>query len=182
MKRLLVLHGWGADSRSNWFPWLKATMEEKGHNVYCPDLPDTETPNLERWLRAAEIAAPFDRTLSAVGHSLGGTTLLRLLEKLGESEKIETAVFVSGFAADIGIEELQNFVEKPFDWEKIRKKAKRFIVMHSDDDPVVPVALGKEIASRLKATFITEHGCGHLNAGIGDFTYPRIVDALEEKL
>lgn len=182
MKRLLILHGWGADSKSNWFPWLEKIMEERGYIVYCPDLPDTETPNLERWLKAAEIAAPFDGTLSAVGHSLGAATLLRLLERLGESERIDTAVLVSGFAADIGIEELRNFVEKPFDWEKIRKKAKRFVVMHGDDDPVVPAALGAEIASRLKATFISEHGCGHLSAGIGDFTYPRIVDALEKKL
>jgi len=181
MMRVLILHGWGADSTSNWFPWLKSTLEKNGFVAYCPDLPNSEMPELEEWLKAASIARPFDSTLSVVGHSLGATAILRLLESLGEKEKIGTAVLVSGFARDLGIAEIGSFLKKPFNWEKIRKKAEKFFVLHSDNDPTVPVYFGREVADNLGGEFILEHGCEHLNAGIGNFTYPRIVELLREK-
>lgn len=181
VKRVLILHGWGADSGSNWFPWLKKTMERRGFAAYCPDLPDSEMPQLPEWLKAAEIAKPFDSTLSAVGHSLGAVTLLRLLEGMGKKEKIDKAILVSGFARDLGIEEIRKFIEASFDWDKIRKKAKKFFVIHGANDPVVPVEFGKEVADKLAAEFILERNGWHLNAGAGDFTYPRVAELLEGK-
>lgn len=178
LKRVLILHGWGANSKSNWFPWLKKTLEER-YVVYCPDLPNSFTPKLSEWLEAAKIARPFDETLSIVGHSLGSVLLLRLLEELGEKEKIDKAIIVSGFARDIGIPLIKGFVARPFKWEKIRKKARRFFVLHSDNDPVVPLELGKEVAQKLNAEMIIEKNGGHLNLGIDEngrqsFSYYRL--------
>jgi len=185
VKRVLILHGWGANSKSNWFPWLKETLEER-YIVYCPNLPNSLTPKLSEWLEATKVARPFDENLSIVGHSLGSVLLLRLLEDLKEKEKINKAIIVSGFARSIGIPLIKEFVARPFKWEKIREKARKFFVMHSDNDPIVPLELGKEVAQKLNAELIIEKNGGHLNLGIDEngnqsFSYPRLAKIIESE-
>lgn len=182
MKRVLIVHGWGANGQSNWFPWLARQLKKSGVVAYSPNLPKSIWPNSQEWLaEMRKIAQPMDRTLSVVGHSLGSVALLRLLESFSENEKIEKAIFVSGFARDLGISALASFFSKPFDWSKIKRGAEEFFVIHSDDDPVVPFEFGKELAEKLSARFIVEHNLGHLNAGIGDCTYPLLLDLLGAK-
>ncbi|MEM4166387.1 MAG: alpha/beta fold hydrolase [Candidatus Bilamarchaeaceae archaeon] len=179
---MLILHGWGANSESNWFPWLKKTLEKKGITVYAPDLPNSIWPNADEWInKIKKTASPFDNSLSIVGHSLGTVAALRTLETLDKKEKVERVILVSGFAKDLGVAPLSSFFKKPFDWKKIKQKSDSFIVIHSEDDEVVPFEYGKELAHKLDAKFITERQLGHLNAGIGNFTYPRIVELLGAK-
>lgn len=115
-----------------------------------------------------------------IGHSLGCPTILRLLERFEKGEKVKAAILVAGFAKDLHIPELQNFVYKEFDWEKIRKGAKKFIVISSDDDPFIELAEGERIANLLGAEFIVERGAGHINEGSGFTEYPRLLALLAE--
>ncbi len=179
--KLFLFHCWGGDSRSCWSGWLADRMREKGSEVIAPDFPDPSTPRLEEWLSAVRSHVErFDDEWVLAGHSLGCPTILRLLESFAPDEKAKAAILVSAFAKDLGIPEIRNFVDKPFDWDKIRAGAGRSIVINSDNDPYIEIGEGKRLAGLLGAEFIVEHGAGHINEGAGFGPYPRLLSILEE--
>lgn len=184
--KIFIFHCWGGDSRGCWRGWLADELRRKGVEVVAPDFPETNNPRLSAWLPVARRTVPkFDPRDDwvLVGHSLGCPTILRLLESMKdggkEGERVKAVVLVSGFARDLGIAEIRTFIDKPFGWEKIRKKADRFVVINSDNDPYVPLAEGERVAKLLGAEFVVEHGAGHINEGSGFTKYPRLLELLQ---
>jgi len=180
--KAFIFHCWGGDSRGCWRGWLADELRRKGVEVVAPEFPDTDNPRLPAWLPVARRTVPkFDPSAEwvLVGHSLGCPTILRLLENLKEGEKVKAAVLVAAFAKDLGIDEIRTFIDKPFDWEKIKKKAGKFVIVNSDNDPYVPLAEGERVAKLLGAELIVEHGAGHINEGSGFTRYKRLLELLE---
>lgn len=97
MKNALILHGAGNNSQGNWFPWLKSNLEKKSWNVCSPDLPNPDAPNF-RWIETifSNESWKFNADSAIIGHSAGATLILRILERLPEGVKIDTAVQVAG--------------------------------------------------------------------------------------
>ncbi len=143
MKRVIIVHCWGGSSNYCWYPQVKKDLEEKGFQVEIPAMPETNLPKLSLWLpKLQKVIGISDEELYLVGHSAGVITILKYLENLSQGQKIGGAVFVAGFIDDLGYPELKNFFERPLQFEKIKQKAKRFIVIHSDNDPYVDVRYG----------------------------------------
>jgi predicted alpha/beta hydrolase family esterase len=154
-------------------------MREKRVEVISPDFPNTNEPSLPEWLSETRNQVPkFTSDWVLVSHSLGGPTILRLLESLEDDEKVGTVILVAAFAKDLGIPEIREFVEKEFNWEKIKSKADRFIVINSDNDPFIELEEGKRLANLLGAEFIVEPGAGHINEGSGFTSYPRLLEII----
>ncbi len=113
-----------------------------------------------------------------IGHSLGGLFLLRVLERL--PNPIFAAFFVS---APIGIKPIRyydsdyRFSGFSFNWRLIKSKAKYFSVFHSDNDPYVSLANGKELAKKLRVKLNFIPNAGHLNAESG---YAKLNELLQE--
>jgi len=180
--KFFLFHCWGGNGRSCWSGWLQDELSVSGFasRVLSPDFPETENPKLETWLATARRLVPRFKPEDGwvlVSHSLGGPAILRLLESFAPGEKVKAVILVAGFARDLGIPQIRNFVEKEFEWEKIRNGAGRFIVISSDNDPFIPLAEGKRMAKTLgkKSEFIIEHGAGHINEGAGFTSYPRLL-------
>ncbi len=178
--KAIIVHGWGADSSSNWFPWLKSELEKIGIETYCPDLPNSNLPKKEEWVKTLHSLAKFDGKIILIGHSLGCPAILRLLESLGKGENAAAAILVSGFAEDIAIPQIRNFTEGGFDFRKIRASCKEFFVINSDNDPYVPLEIGKTLAKSLNSELIIEHGMGHINAGDGHLEYRRVLEIVRK--
>lgn len=179
--KVLILHGWGADSQSNWFPWLKNELEQNGIEAYCPDLPNTNYPKKDAWLSAIrELVPKFNEKDDwvLVGHSLGCPTILHLLETFGNGEKVRAAILVSGFAADLGIPDIRDLLNGGFDFKKIKKCAKEFIIINSDNDPYVPLDVGKQLADSLGTNLLLEPGEGHINIVHEEFKYDRVLNII----
>jgi predicted alpha/beta hydrolase family esterase len=177
--KAFIFHCWGGDSRACWRGWLADQLREKGIEVVAPDFPDANNPSLEQWLATVRGKVPkFDEDWILVSHSLGGPTILRWLETFDENEKAGTVILVATFAKDLGIPEISNFVEKDFNWEKIKKKADKFIIINSDNDPFIELSEGERIAKLLGAEFIVEHGAGHINEGSGYVKYDRLLQLI----
>lgn len=169
MPNAFIFHGTSGYPEENWFPWLKKKLQARGYNVIIPQFPTPENQTPEAWIQVFDQYKNFYTPDTIVfGHSLGGTFLLRLLEK--SPIKIKAAYFI---ATPIGILPIKNyetdkpFLKKPFNWGKIKTKAERFIVFHSDNDPFVSLENGKNLAQNLNTdlTFIPK--AGHFNKSAG---------------
>lgn len=180
-KRIIIIHGWEASPQANWFPWLKENLEKIDCEVTVPAMPNADSPVMAEWLaKLKEVAVSPDENLYLVGHSLGVITILRYLESLSEDRQIGGAVLVAGFPESIGYKEINSFFEKPLNYEKVKKSAKKFIAIHSDNDPYVPMKNGELLRDKLGAELIVIERAGHLNAGDGYGQLPQALDKLKE--
>ena len=173
--RVIVFHGWGSNSKDNWFPWLKAELEKTGINVIVPDLPNTNNPKLSEWMNSSEkLKITPDDIL--VGHSLGSVLILRLLERY----KVKSAYLVSSFHIYLGIPEIKDFTEKPFDFEKI--KDNKITMLSSDNDPFIDFKIAKELSELLECRIIKFHNMEHLSRGTDNFKFPELLAMINEDL
>lgn len=175
------MHGWGGTHPLHWQNWLKKkAIESKKYRVLFPLMPKPSFPILSEWLETLQKKIPSaDESLILVGHSLGCPTILRHLEKSPEGQKAGLVVLVAGFARPLGIPEIDDFVEEPFDWKKIKQNAKRFVVVFSDNDPFIPVKESLFLANSLGVKPVIEKNAGHITAP--DFgEYPRIWNLIEQ--
>jgi predicted alpha/beta hydrolase family esterase len=180
--KVFIFHCWGGDSRGCWRGWLADELRSKGAEVVAPDFPETNNPRLSAWFPVVRETVPEFKPEDEwvlVGHSLGCPTILRLLESMKEGEKAKAVILVAAFAKDLGIDEIRTFIDKPFDWKKIKKKADKFVVINSDNDPYVPLAEAERVAKLLGAQFIVEHGAGHINEGSGFTKYPKLLEIID---
>lgn len=177
--KAFIFHCWGGDSRGCWRGWLADELREKGWEVIAPDFPDTMHPDLGEWLKKTrEQVSRFDGDWVLIAHSLGCPTILRLIETFKDDENVKAVFLVAAFAKDLGIPEIRSFVDKDFDFERIRKGAGEFHVVNSDDDPFIPLEEGERLARMLGAKLIVEHNGGHINEGSGYTSYPRLLELL----
>ncbi len=143
MKRAFIVHCWDGYPDYCWYPQVKRDLEAKGFKVEVPAFPETEAPKLEKWLPVLKekIGVP-DKDTFLIGHSVGCVTILRYLEALAPREKIGGVVLVAGFTDNLGFDELKNFFATELPLDQIKEKASRFVAIHSDDDPYVPLRHG----------------------------------------
>lgn len=162
MNRVYIVHGWEGKPNYCWFPDTKRQLEERDFDVSVPAMPNPKYPVYEEWLHTLQetVGTPDENTV-LVGHSLGCIAILRYLEQLPDDQRILGAVLVAGFSDDLGIPELGSFFPEPFDFPRIRSRAKHFSFIHSDDDPWVPPRYGKILQDNLGGNLIMKQGFGH---------------------
>jgi predicted alpha/beta hydrolase family esterase len=180
-KRLIIIHGWEGHPEEGWFPWLKAEMEKRGWSVQVPAMPNPAQPEQSRWVpHLATIAGEADQNTFMAGHSLGCITILRFLERLSEKESIGGAVLVSGYDNPLKYKELKNFFHDQILWDQIKKKCKKFVTIHSEDDPYVPVQNSDSFKGKLGSKAVVVNGFRHFSGSDGVTNVPPILKELLE--
>ena len=184
MRTAFIFHGTEGYPEENWFPWLKKELERIGFSVIVPQFPTLKNQSLESWLKVFE---QHEHLLSPdtilIGHSLGGAFLLRVLEKY--NVKIRAAFLV---AAPIGILPIKNydsdklFVLQPFDWQKIKSRAGKFAIFHSDNDPFVSLGNGEELARQLGTKLTLVPNAGHFNTKSGYTKFELLLEKIKESI
>lgn len=178
MSTVFLFHGTAGSPKSNWLPWLKTELEERGHRVIVPAFPHAEKPDLESWKRHFEQWTHLvDDSTVLVGHSLGGAFALRLIE---ETPKTLAATFlvasVSGPMGNAFDPILTSFIDHPYDWVRIRAHCQSFCVLHADDDPYIRLEQAESMAKNLGTTITLIPGGRHLNAEAGYIQFPQLRD------
>ena len=111
-------------------------------------------------------------------HSLGCITILRYLEGLAPGKEIKGAVLVGGFTDPLGYKELENYFQKPINWEKIKHHCRNFTAINSDNDPYVPLKHVDVFRESLGAKVIIEHGKGHMSVDENMIELPSVLEAI----
>jgi len=78
----VILHGYTGSNQTNFIPWLKAELEQRGARVQAPQLPNTDNPTEVEQVQYVLDHVQFDENTVLIGHSLGGLVAMRVLEKL----------------------------------------------------------------------------------------------------
>jgi predicted alpha/beta hydrolase family esterase len=180
VKRAFLIHGWEGHPEEGWRPWLKGELEKRGFTVIAPAMPDTGNPKLDAWLEHLKrVVGEPDKDCYLVGHSLGCITILRYLESLSEGQEIGGAVLVAGFTTNLGYDEIASFFETPIDWGKINAHCKKFVAIHSDNDPYVSIHYGREIfKQKINAEVIIEHNMKHFSGDDGINELPSVLESV----
>ncbi len=165
MKKALILHGTDDSHLANWFPWLKDQLEFKGFQVWVPDLPRAEKPNLKRYNQflLSNSPWPVDQDTILIGHSSGAVAILGLLQALPPEIQVNTCYLVSAFKDTLGWDALDEFFNIPISFKKIKSKASKFIFIHSDDDPHVPLEHAQYLSKQVAGQLIIKKGQKHFS-------------------
>jgi hypothetical protein len=178
-KRAFIIHGWEAVPESNWFPWLKGELGERGFEVKVPAMPNTYHPVCSEWLAYLKrIVGASDKNTYLVGHSLGVITILRYLEALPLEQKTGGALLVAGFPEPIGFDELDSFFTSSLNYEKIRNSTEKITAIHSDNDPYVPLKNGEILRDKLGAELVVVPGGDHLTCGKESMELPVVLESV----
>lgn len=165
VKRVFIIHGWEGSPKTGWKPWLKTKLEKLGFKVFAPQMPNASHPKMKEWINhLTKIVGLPDKDCYFIGHSLGCITILRYLESLKECQ-IGGAVLVAGFTSNLGYEELESFFTKPVDWASMKAHCKKFVAIHSDNDPYVSLHYGDFFKENLEAEVIVQHNMKHFSEG-----------------
>lgn len=188
MKRAVILHGTKGDHTENWFPWLKNELEKLGYEVWVPDLPHADRPNMSRYNEFLLSQGWDFQDNLIVGHSSGSVAILGLLQALPETAKVNTAILVGSFterlAKDPSWDMLTELFYKPFDFESIKKKAGQFIFVHSDNDPFCPLEQAQELHAKLGGEFVLMPGMGHFTMKLDQRfdKFPELLQLIKQKV
>ena len=171
-KRIFIIHGWGGHPEDDWFPWLKRELEGKGFEVYVPQLPQPEKPEIDKWISkiSEAVGSPDERTYF-LGHSMGCQAIARYLEAPPDGAMVGGAVFVAGFFKGLtnigeGAEEKEverEWLDTPIDLSKVKSHLKKSIAVFSDNDPFVPLENQEDFKEKLGSEIIAEHQMGHFS-------------------
>ncbi len=184
MANAYIIHGTGGHPLENWFPWLKDELERIGCRTVVPQFPTPENQTPENWFRVFdEYKKEFGSETLLIAHSLGSAFALRMLEHY--PNRIKAAFLV---ATPIGVRPIKNwegdqpFIGKPFNWERIKTNAGKAFVFHSEDDPMVGIYNGIELAGKLNAEFIRLPNAGHFNAKAGYTKFDLLLEKIKTVL
>lgn len=188
MKNAIILHGTSCNPNSFWQPSIKKFLQKKGYNVWVPQLPNADKPNLKEQLLFI-LGGEFNSETILIGHSAGCPLILSILENI--NVRISKAILVAGYARKLGKMEKQSLkklekdaepiLQEKYDWNKIKKNVKDIIFINSNNDPWgCNDEEGYYMFKKLGGTLIIREGEGHM--GSDSFNQPYKKFPLLEKL
>jgi predicted alpha/beta hydrolase family esterase len=170
----LILHGWQGSGPGHWQTWLAGRLRERGARVSYPDLPEPDSPRLDRWLEALdrELAAAPDK-LAVLCHSLACVLWLQHAQLTGsrEAERVLLVAPPSPTAELPGVEGFFPLAVEPVD---VARAAGSTEIVASDNDPYCPEGAEQLYGVSLELPVHVIDGAGHLNPAAGYGPWPQV--------
>ncbi len=180
MLNAIMLHGTSCTPDSYWQPQIRKFLVSKGYDVWAPQLPNPDTPDLDVQLPFVLKGGKFTERTVLIGHSAGSPLVLAVLESL--TQRINKAILVAGYARPCEPDRKpEPILKAQYDWERIRNNVRDITFINSDNDPWgCNHEEGKYMFDHLGGRLIVLHGEGHM--GSDTFKQPYKEFPLLEKL
>ena len=154
--------------------------------MWLPQLPNSDKPNTETYNKFLLSNPDFDfnEETIIIGHSSGAVEALSLLQHLPDNAKVKAVFLVSAFKDDLGWDALTGLFTEPFDLEKVKAKAEKFVFIHSDNDPYVPLEHAQYLAEQVGTELIVKSGQGHFNTELSEQykAFPELLELIEKNV
>lgn len=158
-KKIIFVHGYTSSSRADWYPNISVELNKFGVDYSIPDLPGGKYPYSSDWVKIIEKEVEnSSKPAILVRHSSGTRAVLLYLDKY--HKKVDTVILIAPLSNEIKNANRHNgdtypdFFDYKIDMKKIKKLARKFIIIHSRDDSELDykehgVALSKELGAKL---------------------------------
>jgi len=142
-------------------------------------MPSPTEPKCGDWVEEIQrhVDSSDGQDVFLVGHSLGVSAILRYLESR-TANKISGMILVSGPAFKNNNWKIDSFLETGFDFELIKSRCSKVVVIHGDNDQNVPKTDAEYLSQCMNAELILIPNGGHLNGSSGWLTLPQCLDSL----
>lgn len=153
----------------NFHPWLRDELHAAGFEVVAPELPLKAIPKDSANAEDLEIREGIDMSKLMeimkkeigflknedilIGHSLGALAILQYLEAVEMTETPRAVILVAA-PWKVSRPELRRLFVDDLDADVLMWKAREFVVIHSQDDKLVPIEHGRKLADQLRARMI----------------------------
>jgi predicted alpha/beta hydrolase family esterase len=176
--RIILVHGFNASPEMNFHPWLAEQLRALGHEVLTPTLPlstkdDIDVPTIVETMK--EQVGYLKNEDILLGHSLGAFVILQYLEAVEMTETPRAVVLVAA-PWKVKNPALRRLFLADLDADVLMWKAREFVVVHSEDDTLVPFEHGKKLSERLKARLVSSKEDGHFM----ESEYPVLLETVTE--
>jgi len=179
MKKVFLIQGFEGSPNGGWRPYIMYELEKIGIYACSLPMPSPEAPILEEWLDTIKnvIERDLEDEVYLVGHSLGGTVILRYLERFNTSN-IKGVILASAPCNLNKNDKIAGFLNTGFNWDAIKNYKNSAVVIHGSNDPYVPISDAEEIKNKLNAELIIIQDGKHLNGSAGYLELPEALNAL----
>lgn len=183
-KNTIILHGTMGSPEGNWFQWLKTELAGMGLEVWLPQLPNANQPSLRQEADYVHAECPFaiNAETLVIGHSSGAILALILAQEA--ATPIGAVVAVSVFHDNSLKWDANNkLFDVDFNWTAIKAGTPKLLLVHSDNDPYVPLAQAQYVADNCDAEMLVIPGQGHFNLEKSEDyrQFPQLLELLHEK-
>jgi predicted alpha/beta hydrolase family esterase len=182
MKHVYIIHGWGFDSKMPWIVWLEGELKKRGVEVHSFDMPNTDNPKIEEWVKYLEKnAKDTDAETYFVGHSIGSQTIMRFLEKLHKHTKVAGCVFIAPWLDLIGLESEELEIAHPWldnkiNFERVLDHTGNITCIFSTNDKYVSRDEWDKFKKNLKAKVIVKKDQNHFEVAV---EIPEVLEAIK---
>lgn len=184
MKTAFIIHGSNGNKTWHWYPWLKKKLEDRGFKVILEQFPTgDEHQTLNNWLATLEQFKEDINESIMIGHSLGVPFIIDVLNM--RDYNIRAAFLVSGCTGYIEVEgesNLPDFMDKDYDWDRIKKHCDHFYVFHSDNDPYIPLEMAEDLAKNLGVEVNLIKGGEHFQGQSGYTEFHELLEKIDEEI
>lgn len=162
---------------------MKQKLEQQWYRVVIPWFPTPENQSLASWSEIfSQYLDDIDEQTIFIAHSVWPSFVCDVLEKL--SVRVQTCYFVSWFLWYIGLHEFDrlnaSFVDRDFNWKKIRENSERFYMCHGANDPYVPQENAEDLARNIGVEIDYIENGGHLNSESWYTEFEYLLDRIVE--
>ena len=188
IKKLIIFHGLGKKSADEWYQTLARTAENMGYKSSIPDLPSSAKPNLELTYRMTTKDYQLNSNTTLVGHSSGAVLILGILQKLPPNIVIDKVILIAGFVDPFLTDQLHSYVPRKdytalfpqtWEWKKIKKSAKSFVIIYSSNDPYVQSRHALELHTHLGGQIVKIPNAGHFGISTGGEKFKKFEKLLD---
>lgn len=175
--RVILIHGnGGATAADGWLPFVERDLALLGLEVVNCTFPDNVRARASVWLRFLETLGADDNTV-LIGHSSGAVAAMRY----AETHRLLGSVLVGVCHTDLGDagERASGYYRDPWRWSDIRRHQQWIGIFHSADDPLIPVAEARFVASQLGCSYFEHSARGHF---VERAPFPELVQFVRRRL